>query len=159
MAVGARVRMLGVAALMAAALCAAPATAAAAGTVDAEQTDFSVSNSNCTGEDASILHGQVITVHRTGMLDKVDLAMFSYDQAVPVVVRIYSANSAGKPGATILGSGSVAGSAISTNLGFVSIPLSSPAPVVAGQKYTIAVTSPLDDNTIHNAWCGAQSTL
>ncbi len=123
-------RMILGAAALATLLLGAPASASA-GTLDQQQTDD-------TGGFIGISSGsaaQTFTVGITGKLDKVDLSLETSGNLTPLVVQIR--NSSGVPGAMVLASQDLPGSAVPSLHVFVPVHFDSPASVVAGAQYAI----------------------
>ncbi len=96
----------------------------------------------CTIASATQSAAQTFTAGLTGDLDQVDLALFKGTTTAPLTVEIRDVV-AETPGATVLGSGTLAagGPADVGMAPFRSVSLSSPAAVVAGTPYSIVIHS------------------
>ncbi len=136
---------------------AVPASAQAAGALDAQyeapQCDPGATLPSVNVSATSFDEGaQTFIPEKSGQLDQVDLKLFTHGVTAALTVEIRT-TTAGEPGATVLGSGSLpASSAPDSSSTFVSVPLTSPAPVSAGVRYAIVIRS----TTEHPGWqwCG-----
>jgi hypothetical protein len=95
---------------------------------------------------------QTFTAGLTGGLDRVELLLGYGDSApdAPMTVEIRNA-SAGSPGMTVLATGSVPPSAVSSTDAWIPITFATAAPVTAGTQYSIVVYSSVD-NTHSYVW-------
>ncbi len=145
-----------IAATVAVALAFGAVPANAAGTLDSFQPELYIQG--CVGGNENIQWGQVTTAYRSGVIDRVDLPIWKYDDVGSMIVRIQNVTSGGAPGTTILGSGTIANSQLPQgHVGdWTPVTLSTPAPVTAGQRYAIVVTwAPVaEDDFAHSVWCG-----
>jgi hypothetical protein len=121
-----------------------PAASASAGTLDQQQT---VSNFGGLQVANNNSKAQTFTAGLTGQLDQVDLALSGgVDATTSLTVQIRD-GSATAPGATVLASGSVPTSAVTSTESFVPITFASPASVTAGTQYSIVAL-----NAISGSW-------
>lgn len=145
-----RARLAGRGALMrltialTAALCLAmPASAAAQGTLDQQQTSTpSITLIDGPNFSGGLSQAQTFTAGLTGGLDQVDLSLRqnSATNSVGLTVEIRNVTAGGVPGGTVLGSDTIAPGAVppvGSPLAFVSASFSPPAPVTAGVQYAI----------------------
>jgi hypothetical protein len=88
---------------------------------------------------------QTFTAGVTGPLDRVELLLGFPDSApdAPMTVEVRDV-SGGSPGSTVLASGSVAASAVSSTDAWVPITFATAAPVTAGGQYSIVAYSAVD---------------
>ncbi len=119
-----------------------PASTFAAGTLDQEY-DPSPWGGDWHSFGPTYPLAQTFTAGVTGSLAQVDLyiAIFEQDHPGTLTVQIQSLDSNGLPSGTVLGSGTVPESSVGAAWGWVSIPLSAPAPVTAGTRYALVVFS------------------
>ncbi len=120
-------------------LAAAVAHAAPTGTLDQQQTDTSNTWWGGFGplfEPRSWAVAQTFTAGLSGVLNQVDLRLKSMEG--PATIAIYTVDSTGAPGSTVLASTTVAPVAAEA---WVEAAFSSPATVAAGTKYAIVVRS------------------
>ena len=114
--------------------------AGATGTLDQSQTTH-VLNAGWSVIGGTTWSAQTFTAGLTGSLDQVDLLLTKFfDPPGDVVVEIRDISGV-VPASTVLASATV----LETNIAFstpVSVPLSPPAPVVAGTQYAIVLHSP-----------------
>jgi hypothetical protein len=116
---------------------AASASPAAAGTLDQQQTEGSVSAA--VDSDQSL--AQTFTAGLSGEVDQVDLKLGKAPSpSAPLSVEIRDVSS-GVPGSMVLASQSVPTSSVPSSAAFVSISFGAPAPVVAGTQYAIVAYS------------------
>jgi Ca2+-binding RTX toxin-like protein len=138
---------------VAAAFCAF-APMAQAGALDQDVAPLANRGSTITS-DRSI--AQTFTAGRSGVLDRVDLWLSHLDPATqPIHVEIRNV-SGGAPGATVLGSATVPGSALppfKPGLPVTAIPLTTPVAVTAGTQYAIVIYT---DSSIQYTWVFAAS--
>jgi hypothetical protein len=137
----------------------APAPALAAGSLDQVHNDFGASKALIgTHENGpDVQQGQVFTAGVSGLLDQVDLPIRVVgDPGVALQVEIRAVDGSGYP-STVLGSATVAQAGVPvcdmagcdselpdsdyTSFTFVSVPLSTPAPVSAGTDYAITLSA------------------
>jgi len=132
-------------ALTAAVCLALPASAAAAGTLDQQQTTVTnggfIFGPQLQAPDIPFSDAQTFTAGLTGGLDRVDLFLrqFRSNNSVGLTVQIRTV-SGGVPGAVVLASATIAPGAIpalGAPFAFVPVTLSPPAAVVAGKQYAI----------------------
>lgn len=155
------------AALIALAITALPA---AAGTLDQTQPGFGSAKGyigTWDGSGTPVLQAQTFTSSATGMLDQVDLPLRVVGSpGVSLTVEIRT-TAGGEPTSTVLGSAVVPQSSVPafggsqgdfTTFGFLSIPLSTPAPVVAGSSYAIVLGAAGSAGTVYDPtryeWAG-----
>jgi hypothetical protein len=103
--------------------------------------------------DAEI--AQTFTAGRNGVLDKVSLAAMPIapGSQAPFTVTIRTVRPDGTPSATVLGSGTYAGTGAPNTTTLVNIPLSSPALVLSGHRYAIVASSaPVPGCTDDQGW-------
>jgi hypothetical protein len=95
---------------------------------------------------------QTFTAGLTGGLDRIDLLLGAPDSTpdAPITVEIRDV-SAGSPGTTVLATGSVPPSAVSSTDAWVPITFGTAVPVTAGTQYSIAAYSSVD-NTHSYFW-------
>jgi hypothetical protein len=95
---------------------------------------------------------QTFTAGLTGGLDRVELLLGHFDSVpnAPMTVEIRDV-SGGSPGTTVLATGSVPPSAVSSTDTWVPIAFATAAPVTAGTQYSIVVYSSVD-NTHNYVW-------
>ena len=120
-------------------LAAAVAHAAPTGTLDQQQTDTSDTSFGFGPRfqfERNFALAQTFTAGLSGVLDQVDLRLKPMEG--PATVAIYTVDSSGAPGSTVLASTSVAPV---TAEAWVEAAFSSPATVAAGTKYAIVVHS------------------
>jgi hypothetical protein len=128
---------IGVFVVAACATCAL-APAALAATVDQQQLDGSGGSDAITSVSSA---AQIFTAGASGGVGRVDLYLAKFGApSAPLRVDIQDV-SAGSPGTTVLGSGSLPVSAVTGAPAFVSVNLTSPASVVAGTQYAIVAYS------------------
>jgi hypothetical protein len=122
-----------------------PASAAAAGTLDQQQTTVTTSGGIFGPQTFTPRSdAQTFTAGLTGGLDRVDLflkqnSIFGSSNSVGLTVEIRTV-SGGVPGAVVLASATIAPGAIpapNSPQAFVPVTFSPPAPVVAGTQYAI----------------------
>jgi hypothetical protein len=110
---------------------------AVAGTLDQQQTDNGVPQFIYSTQSWA----QTFTAGLTGGLDQVDLSLHrAGDPTASLSVEIRDV-SGGPPGGTVLASGSVSAGSVPTSQAFVPINFTSPASVVAGNRYSIVAYS------------------
>ncbi len=125
---------------LAAALALGAASSAWAGTLDQQQTDFSVGTGTI---DSGETPAQTFTAGLSGGIDQVDLHLESHGPTTPVTVEIRD-TSAGAPGATVLAAQSIPASSIPAAASWVTVNFATPAPVTAGSRYAVlAYSSPI----------------
>ena len=117
-------------------------SAGATGTLDQSQM---VSGSSTSIGEYSLgvtSHAQTFAAGITGSLDQVDLMLRCSGCIGSVTVQV-RALSHGLPSTTVLGSGSLLGAHVPgiSESGWVSVPLTAPAQVVAGRRYAIVLTT------------------
>jgi hypothetical protein len=116
------------------------AGSASAGTLDQQQTDFSVGTGTI---DSGETPAQTFTAGLSGGIDQVDLHLESHGPTTPVTVEIRD-TSGGAPGAKVLAAQSVPASSIPTAGSWVTVNFATPAPVTAGSQYAVlAYSSPV----------------
>lgn len=134
------IRKIGLASGAALALIFGVASSASAGTLDQQQTDFSVGTGTI---DSGETPAQTFTAGLSGGIDQVDLHLESHGPTTPVTVEIRD-TSGGAPGATVLAAQSVPASSIPTAGSWVTVNFATPAPVTAGSQYAVlAYSSPV----------------
>jgi hypothetical protein len=110
---------------------------AAAGTLDQQQPTITGSANQIQAAQSV---AQTFTAGRTGGLDRVDLGLGKNcvpgDLTAPLVVEIRNV-SGGVPGITVLATGSVPPTGVTTTSAFIPISFGKPAPVAAGTQYAI----------------------
>jgi hypothetical protein len=129
-------------------VCALLPGAALADTLDQQQP--------AGGSDVRVDSGeslaQTFTAGLTGPLDRVELLLGFPDSAPDATLTVEIRNaSGGSPGATVLATGSVAGSAVSSTDAWVPITFGTAVPVTAGTQYSIVAYSSVD-NTHSYFW-------
>ena len=133
---------------VAAALILGVASSASAGTLDQQQTDFSVGTGTI---DSGETPAQTFTAGLSGGIDQVDLHLESHGPTTPVTVEIRD-TSGGAPGATVLAAQSVPASSIPTAGSWVTVNFATPAPVTAGSQYAVLAYSSPVSMTQHYDW-------
>jgi hypothetical protein len=128
-----RSRFVPLAVIAASATCLVLPSAALAGTLDQQQT---LSNFGGLQVASNNSKAQTFTAGLTGQLDQVDLAISGMAVSTPMTVQIRD-GSATAPGDTVLASGSVPTTAVTSTESFVPITFASPASVTAGTQYSI----------------------
>jgi hypothetical protein len=132
--------LVGLAALV---LLAVPAPASATGTLDQSQTTFRGGWVSFSGTRE---FAQTFTAGISGNLDQVDLFLRSraaFESGVfgDLTVQIETAVG-GIPSGVVLASATVPAASVPTTFGWVSVPLSQPAPSSAGTQYAIVLSAP-----------------
>jgi len=111
----------------------------AAGTLDQSQTNQAFGG---TAIAPGQFEGQSFTAGLTGLLDQVNLAVFQQGTIGDLTVQIRTVDGGGLPTTTVLGSGTVPMASLPTPalpVALTSVPLTTPAAVVAGTQYAIVV--------------------
>jgi hypothetical protein len=134
-------RRIGVLAVVTGAVCLAIPGTAVADTLDQQQPSG--------GSDARVDSGeslaQTFRAGITGGLDRIELLLGFPDSAPDAALTVEIRNVSGSsPGATVLATGSVPASAVSSTDAWVPVTFPSATPVTAGTEYAIAVYSPVD---------------
>lgn len=108
---------------------------------------FSGRNENliCSSVISVLEQAQTFTAGRTGVLDSVSLVAVPYASALALQVGIRTVEPDGVPSETQLGTGSYTGPGSPNTSTLINVPLSTPAPVVAGSRYAIVLTTPQSD--------------
>lgn len=117
------------------------APAAQAGTIDQDTTDFfGASAERITGGESV---AQTFTAGRSGLLDRVDLALFIAPGLItrPLTVQIRDVDAADAPGPTVLASASITPDSI-PHEDWTPVSFSARAPVTAGTRYAIVAYMP-----------------
>ena len=112
------------------------APAAHAGTIDQDTADFfGASEEAIDGQDSV---AQTFTAGRSGLLDRVDLALFIAPDVItrPLTVQIREIDGDGAPGRTVLASADVTPTSV-PHEDWTPVSFSSPAAVTAGTSYAI----------------------
>ena len=128
-----RVRSLLISAVISAALLLGATASASAGTLDQQQTTTNGAYGLYPGQNLA----QTFTPAITGELDRADL-LLSGSGSEDVTVEIRT-TSAGSPTATVLATGTIAGSAIEDTPAFLPVTFATPALVTAGTQYALVV--------------------
>ncbi len=131
-----------------AATCVLTPNAALAGTLDQQQTDFSVGTGTV---DSGETPAQTFTAGLSGGIDQVDLHLESHGPTTPLTVEIRD-TSGGDPGATVLAAQSVPASSIPATASWVTFNFATPAPVTAGSQYAVLAYSSPVSMTQHYDW-------
>ena len=125
------------------------ASSASAGTLDQQQTDFSVGTGTIDSGETS---AQTFTAGLSGGIDQVDLHLEPHGTpTTPVTVEIRD-TSGGAPGGTVLAGQSVPASSIPTARSWVTVNFATPAPVTAGSQYAVLAYSSPVSMTQHYDW-------
>jgi hypothetical protein len=124
-------------------IAAAPSTASATGTLDQQFIPGPPATNAPIG--GSAWKAQSFEAGATGALDQVDLLLWKEPTTTaPLTVEIRTL-SGGVPSQTVLASASVLAADVPTGIGaqnWVSVPLTPPAPSVAGTQYAIVLSAP-----------------
>jgi Ca2+-binding RTX toxin-like protein len=138
-------RIFVVASAALAALLLGAAASASAGTLDQQQTRFAGGSIPLRNNGANDVSGaQTFTAGISGMLDQADLRLFKQGTPTFLTVEIRS-TSAGTPTATVLATGTIPASAVSTDTSFgafASVTFAAPASVIAGVQYALVAWHP-----------------
>ena len=112
------------------------APAAQAGTIDQDTTDFFGASAERISGGESI--AQTFTAGRSGLLDRVDLALFVAPGLItrPLTVQIRDVDASDAPGRTVLASADITADSIAHE-DWTPVSFGSPAPVSAGTRYAI----------------------
>ena len=124
------------------------ASSASAGTLDQQQTDFSVGTGTV---DSGETPAQTFTAGLSGGIDQVDLHLESHGPTTPLTVEIRD-TSGSDPGATVLAAQSVPASSIPATASWVTFNFATPAPVTAGSQYAVLAYSSPVSMTQHYDW-------
>jgi hypothetical protein len=132
-------------------------SAAGAGTIDQQQPNTPGSALQIQGNQSV---AQTFTAGISGQIDQVDLGLLKGgapgDLTSPLTVEIRDAPG-GTPGATVLGSGTVLPSSVTTSTAsFIPVTIASTAAVAAGTQYAIVAYS-AEPNVRHYDWAQAGS--
>ena len=142
------IRKLGLVFGAASALILGVAGSASAGTLDQQQTDFSVGTGTV---DSGETPAQTFTAGLSGGIDQVDLHLESHGPTTPLTVEIRN-TSAGDPGGTVLAGQTVPASSVPAAPSWVTFNFATPAPVTAGTQYAIVASSSPVSMSQHYDW-------
>lgn len=142
------IRRIGLVFGVATALVLGVAGSASAGTLDQQQTDFSVGTGTV---DSGETPAQTFTAGLSGGIDQVDLHLESHGPTTPLTVEIRN-TSAGDPGGTVLAGQSVPASSVPAAPSWVTFNFATPAPVTAGTQYAIVASSSPVSMSQHYDW-------
>ena len=132
-----RAKLVGLLAVICAACGLAPGTALA-DTLDQQQPGGSSDVRVDSGESLA----QTFTAGLTGPLDRVELLLGALDDPPDATLTVEVRDvTGGSPGGTVLASGSVAPSAVSSTDAWIPIAFATPVPVTAGTQYSIVAYS------------------
>ena len=142
------IRKIGSVSALAAGLVLGVASSASAGTLDQQQTDFSVGSGTV---DSGETPAQTFTAGLSGGIDQVDLHLESHGPTTPLTVEIRN-TSAGDPGGTVLAGQSVPASSVPAAPSWVTFNFATAAPVTAGTQYAIVASSSPVSISQHYDW-------
>ena len=144
---------LAVAAVVAALVLAAGAAPVSAGVLDQEQPYplHSVGIIGSEGDELEFQAAQTFTANLSGLLDQVDIGVASSAPNVDLTVQIRTVAASGAPTETVLASATVPkANALGNHWGWVEVPFSLPASVIAGTQYAIVLTAPNSGSSVGN---------